>query len=140
MAPEKRKRGIEPDNVRPEKKPKPSKPATKSTAPKEEPAFQRGGASLLTPLEKKQIQVLATRDALFEQSTGQKARNAEFGDDEDQEDGISEPTTAPAKAKRRTKVRCDQNGEVADPEQSGIRIESLSYKVRLCKCPQKHNS
>jgi len=133
MAPEKRKRVKEatrPDNDRPEKKPKTSKPVSKLVAPKEEPAFQRGGASILTPLEQKQIQVQATRDALFEQSTGQKARNTEFGEDENDEDVIAEPAAALAKTKRRNPRRPERNGSMPGPEDSGIRIEALSYKVR----------
>lgn len=133
MAPEKRKRAVEatrPDDDRPEKKPKTSKPVSKLVAPKEEPAFQRGGASILTPLEQKQIQVQATRDALFEQSTGQKARNIEFGEDENEEDGLAEPTAALAKRKRRTQKKSERNGSMPGTEDSGIRIEALSYKVR----------
>lgn len=134
MASEKRKRVREeatrPNNDRPEKKPKTSKPVSKLVVPKEEPAFQRGGASILTPLEQKQIQVQATRDALFEQSTGQKARNTEFGDDENEQDEIAEPTAALAKTKRRNPKRPERNGSMPGPEDSGIRIEALSYKVR----------
>lgn len=134
MAPEKRKRIIEeakrPNNDRPVKKPKTSKPVSKLVAPKEEPAFQRGGASILTPLEQKQIQVQATRDALFEQSTGQKARNTEFGNDEFEEDEVAEPTAALAKTKRRNPKRSERNGSMPGPEDSVIRIEALSYKVR----------
>jgi len=140
MAPEKRKRVREatrPDNDRPEKKPKTSKPLSKPVsrlvAPKEEPAFQRGGASILTPLEQKQIQVQATRDALFEQSTGQKARNTEFGEDENEEDGIAEPATALAKAKRSNPKRPERNWSMPGPEDSAVRIEALSYKVRYCR-------
>jgi len=134
MAPEKRKRvreATKPDNGRPEKKPKVSKPTSRLIAPREEPAFKRGGASILTPLEQKQIQVQATRDALFEQSTGQKARNTEFGDDENEEDS----TAAPAKVKRRKAPKHDRNGESAGHEEPDVRIEGLSYKVRMCWCP-----
>jgi len=136
MALEKRKRvreATEPDNDRPEKKPKPSKPVSRLVAPKEEPAFQRGGASILTPLEQKQIQVQATRDVLFEQRTGQKARNIEFGEDENEEDGIAEPAAALRKFKRKTPKRPERNGSMPEPEESGIRIEALGYKVRYCR-------
>ena len=39
----------------------------------EEAAFPRGGASVLTPLEHKQINIDATRDVLFEQEAASKA-------------------------------------------------------------------
>lgn len=138
MALEKRKRVKEPtrpDNDRPEKKPKVTKPTSRLVAPKEEPAFQRGGASILTPLEQKQIQVQATRDALFEQSTGQKARNTEFEDDENEEDGTTGTAAAPAKAKRRKLPKNDRSMESVGPEEPHVRIEGLSYKVRNRWCP-----
>ena len=130
MASEKRKRAREPESDRAEKKPKPSKPTSRLTGPKEEPAFQRGGASILTPLEQKQVQVQATRDALFEQSTGQKARNTEYGDDETEEDVYVEPTAAPANTKRKRTVRRNGEEPSATLLGSGVRIEGLSYRVR----------
>ena len=130
MASEKRKRAREPETDRAEKKPKPSKPTSRLTGPKEEPAFQRGGASILTPLEQKQIQFQATRDALFEQSTGQKARNTEYGDDENEEEAYIEPTAAPANTKRKRTVRRDRDESSASLKGSGVRIEGLSYRVR----------
>ena len=130
MASEKRKRARGPESDRAEKKPKASKPTSRLTGPKEEPAFQRGGASILTPLEQKQIQVQATRDALFEQSTGQKARNTEYGDDENEEEVHVEPTAAPANTKRKRTVRRDRDEPSASLKGSGVRIEGLSYRVR----------
>lgn len=133
MAPEKRKRGKDPEETRPEKKPKSSKPTSRLTGPKEEPAFQRGGASILTPLEQKQIQVQATRDTLFEQSTGQKARNTEFGDDENDEEAILEPTTAPPKIKDKRTVKSDRSNRGSQLQSTGVRIEGLSYRVLAIK-------
>src|SRR5271163_964569 len=40
----------------------------------EEVAFPRGGASILTPLEHKQIQIEATRDVLFEQQGAKSSK------------------------------------------------------------------
>src|ERR1700712_1393200 len=45
----------------------------------EEAAFPRGGASLLTPLEHKQIQIEATRDVLFEQQSSKSSKKVENG-------------------------------------------------------------
>lgn len=129
MAPEKRKRALESDHVRPDKKSKPTKSAPKLIAPREEPAFQRGGASVLTPLEHKQIQIQAKRDALFEQSTGQKARNTEYEDEENEDDAKIEPSDAPGKPKANTKVKRKRAKETEEEEAPGVRIEGLSYKV-----------
>src|SRR5262245_9633609 len=43
-------------------------PAQKSIFKDEEKSFPRGGASVLTPLEHKQIQIKANQDVLFEQA------------------------------------------------------------------------
>jgi len=55
----------------------------------EQPAFPRGGAGLLTPLEKKQIQAKATRDAIAEHKKerdlfGSSSRPAAEDSEEDQ--------------------------------------------------------
>ena len=135
MALEKRKRATESDNVRPEKKSKPSKPTSKLVVPREEPAFQRGGASILTPLEKKQIQVQATSDALFEQKTGQKAKNPEFDEDENEDDVDIDERKIPAKPKANTKAKRKRPKGAEKEEVSSLRIEGLSYKVFVTKSP-----
>ena len=56
----------------------------------EEPAFPRGGASVLTSLEQKQIRIEATQDVLFEQSTSKQKADGEMTE----EDDASRPTTA----------------------------------------------
>lgn len=84
----------------------------------EETAFPRGGASILTPLEHKQIHIDATRDVLFEQ-TASRAK---------EEDG--EAATAPGGKKRKPKSKGKKGEEVKGDEDDQIRIEGLSYKVR----------
>lgn len=129
MALEKRKRALERDGDRPEKKSKSSKSTSKLVTPKEEPAFQRGGADILTPLEKKQIQSQASRDALFEQSTGQRVRNPEF-EDEQHEDGVDiDQGRVPSKPKANTKAKRMRPKGAEKEEAAGVRIEGLSYKV-----------
>lgn len=116
---------------RPSKRPRPDETDAKSSAkvphvPKisrireEEVAFPRGGASLLTPLEHKQIQIEATRDVLFEQQgkTSQADGNGE--DDE---------AAGPAKKKSKSKGKSKKGKEATEPEEEGIKIEGLSYKV-----------
>lgn len=88
----------------------------------EEVAFPRGGASVLTPLEHKQIQIEATRDVLFEQQ-GQASQAEADGEDE---------AARPAKRKTRTKGNSKKGKEDAEPEDQSVKIEGLSYKV----CPK----
>jgi hypothetical protein len=86
----------------------------------EEPAFPRGGASVLTPLEHKQIQIEATREVLFEQNA--KASKLSKPDDEDED--------APRpKKKSKSKGKGKKGVENAEPEEEIIKIEGLSYKV-----------
>lgn len=128
MAPIKRKGSGESESTRPEKKHKTSTPGTKlSVLRSEEPAFPRGGASVLTPLEHKQIQIQATRDVLFEQNTGKKSARNEFEDDENEEDQPNHAESAPPKAKRKKGSKKGKSVEVN--EEAGVRIEGLSYKV-----------
>ncbi|CAK7263833.1 rRNA bioproteinsis protein rrp5 [Sporothrix epigloea] len=81
----------------------------------DEPLFPRGGGSILTPLEYKQIQVQAKNDALFDQHTGAAT---------DQVDALS-------KKKQKSKRKIDDKPTGA-PTTSGVKIESLNYK-RLVK-------
>ena len=131
MAPVKRKHDRSNDSPRPEKKQKQKqKPATTmlSVLRKEEPAFPRGGASILTPLEQKQIQVQAKQDVLFEQSTGKKPKRDEFEEEEGDENAhmASAPTT---KTKRKSRTAQKKGRKDAMIMESSVRIEGLSYKV-----------
>lgn len=83
----------------------------------EEPAFPRGGASVLTPLEHKQIQIEATRDVLFEQGTRSSKP--------DEEDGEAPRPKKKSKPQGKNK----KGSEVAEPEEETVKIEGLSYKV-----------
>ncbi|TKA23532.1 hypothetical protein B0A50_07110 [Salinomyces thailandicus] len=99
------------------------RPIAKSILQQEDRSFPRGGASVLTPLEHRQIKAQAERDVLFEQQTGQKAPHQE-------EDGdLFDPNEAeavPAKKKRKLK----EGGKDGGPKVpgSGIKIHGLSYK------------
>jgi rRNA biogenesis protein RRP5 len=86
----------------------------------EEAAFPRGGASVLTPLEHKQIQIEATRDVLFEQQSAKAARGG------DPEAGESAPAVA---KKKKTKGKGKKGSEPAAEEEDKIVIEGLNYKV-----------
>jgi rRNA biogenesis protein RRP5 len=96
----------------------------------EEPSFPRGGGSVLTPLERKQIQIQATRDVLFEQkgpnnSAGGFAED-DLDEDVDMEDAAQGTVTAKKSRKSKNKKRDDQE----KPTKDGVRIEGLSFKVR----------
>ena len=118
------------------KKPKraPAENPQPSLLAKEEPSFPRGGASILTPLEHRQIKIQAANDLLFEQSGKKRAPSEDFFDAEDQEnDGGDEPK-AKAKARDRgNKERSAKKVRKADSrpvEEKPTRIEGLSFKVR----------
>ncbi|OBT77441.1 hypothetical protein VF21_04208 [Pseudogymnoascus sp. 05NY08] len=87
-------------------------------AKEEEAAFPRGGASVLTPLEHKQINIDATRDVLFEHETASRAKA----------DGDSEAATSHGGKKRKQKSKGAKDANVKGDEGDDIRIEGLSYK------------
>ena len=76
----------------------------------EEPMFPRGGGSVLTPLEQKQIQLEAKADAMREEEfqTGGK----------------------PQKKKRKMLVKGDKKSDKKVDEEELVKVESLSFKVR----------
>ena len=127
MAPVKRKVIDKAEDARPSKKPRAAAPTP--WIPKEEPAFPRGGASVLTPLEHKQIQIQAKQDVLFEQTTGQKAPKKDFeDDDEDEENFPPENANGNAKSKGKSKSRQKKAKAGVLPQEKNVRIEGLSYK------------
>lgn len=79
----------------------------------DEPLFPRGGGSVLTPLEYKQIQVQAKSDALFDQQTN----------------GAADKADGSAKKKQKGKRKLDAAAAGAKPADDGPKIESLNYKV-----------
>ncbi|KAJ5546028.1 hypothetical protein N7494_003613 [Penicillium frequentans] len=100
----------------------------------DEPSFPRGGASVLTPLERKQIQIQATKDVLFEQkgSKGPKKSTRKPDDDNDDEDDEDvemedDDTTAPAKKSRKKKTKGKKSDDKEKSEKT-VRIEPLSFK------------
>jgi rRNA biogenesis protein RRP5 len=97
------------------------KPVAKTVLSQEERAFPRGGASVLTPIEQKQIEARAERDVLFEQQTGQKPVRREGDDDFFSED---DEAAAPKSGKNK-KGKKSSGLKIAG---SGIKIQSLSYK------------
>lgn len=96
------------------------RPAKISKIREEDAPFPRGGASLLTPLEHKQIQIEATRDVLFEQQ-GAKSKNPNANDDDGQ--------TVRKQKKSKSKKKSRKGTEATEQEEEAVKIEGLSYKV-----------
>lgn len=124
-----RKSDVGTDDAKPAKAPA----AKADIAPKKsvfadgEKAFPRGGASVLTPLEHKQIQIKATQDVLFEQAGGVKKKGgAGLSDDEGGSDVDMEDAPKAGKKRKSKKGKKD-----VQEEEAGIKVEGLSYKVRL---------
>ncbi|KAF2088033.1 nucleic acid-binding protein [Saccharata proteae CBS 121410] len=115
----KRQRKSEDGNAKPAKQEKPAQP---SLLKLEESAFPRGGASVLTPLEHKQIQNEATRDVLFEQSSKRAAKDAKSDDEMGDGDVAAEKSS-----KKRRKGKNNKKG-AAEETEAKTKIEGLSYK------------
>jgi len=79
----------------------------------EEPLFPRGGGSILSPLEQKQIQLQAKADALFDTASGGTHTQAE----------------RPAK-KKRAAPKDGVRGGGSEPNDDAVKIEDLNFKVR----------
>ncbi|KAK2823898.1 hypothetical protein FQN49_007508, partial [Arthroderma sp. PD_2] len=126
-------------NKKPAKEQKETAKGTKSdtnTAPKaapismlrdEQPAFPRGGNSVLTPLERKQIQIQATKDVLFEQkgNTGAEFANS---DGEGSVHEVENKKDTRTKLKKRKAKSTKTKDEPAAAAKQGVKIESLTYK------------
>lgn len=95
----------------------------KSVLQQEERSFPRGGASVLTPIEEKQVRAQAERDVLYEQRTGQKAPR-----DEDDGDLFDAEEESAAQVKK-TKKKVKKGAEHGKKEPAGTRIQGLSYKT-----------
>lgn len=104
---------------------KPESSAQKSIFKDEETAFPRGGASVLTPLEHKQIQIKATQDVLFEQAGGIK-RGGDDGLSDQGSDTAEEERKKAAKKRKSKKSKTAQDEEVKEPK---VKAEGLTAKV-----------
>lgn len=103
-------------------------PVKASILQQEERAFPRGGASVLTPLEHKQIKIQAERDVLFEQSGNKKQKTENYSDDEDEDAAAgADSAAAPSKKKRKTKAE-KRAAKSADDSKPSVKIHGLSYK------------
>ncbi|OGE47522.1 hypothetical protein PENARI_c042G01624 [Penicillium arizonense] len=98
----------------------------------DEPSFPRGGASVLTPLERKQIQIQANKDVLFEQKGSQKPSKKPSTTFEDESDNDvemeDEETTTTSKKSRKKKTKGKKPTDKDSTEKQEVRIEGLSFK------------
>jgi rRNA biogenesis protein RRP5 len=117
------------ENVKPARSETRSQPASILKA--EQPAFPRGGAGLLTPLEKKQIQAKATRDAIAEH----KREKDLFGssskpavEDSEAEGFPSDADDLTQKSSKKTLTKKKRQATDGDLHEPGVRTESLTFK------------
>ncbi|PWW72721.1 nucleic acid-binding protein [Tuber magnatum] len=94
-------------------KPEPAKPSTLRASKDEETSFPRGGGSVLTPLEFKQISNDAAKDVLFETENA-KAKSTK------------KPMREELKKDKKSKKEESKKGD-----KKGIKAEGLSYKRLL---------
>lgn len=116
----------------------PSKPTTERSAQKsifqeDERAFPRGGASVLTPLEHKQIQVKANQDVLFEQAGLKRG-----GDDVLSEEGSKAGDDAPKVSKISRSKKSKKMHEEEATERK-LKAEGLTLKVCSTVCSMGYN-
>ncbi|WEW57436.1 rRNA biogenesis protein rrp5 [Emydomyces testavorans] len=105
-----------------------SKPTTVSMLRDEAPAFPRGGNNALTPLERKQIQIQATRDVFFEQTGKSKGRMLDI-DSEIEEEGEDAKKAVDIKSVRKKQKGKKHKKSAEEPAKpQGPRIESLGFK------------
>ncbi|KAL1837088.1 hypothetical protein VTJ49DRAFT_4298 [Mycothermus thermophilus] len=89
----------------------PAKPPATALVTKEEaPLFPRGGGSILTPLEQKQISIQAKQDVLFEEQSASKKKK-----------------DVSTKRKRR-KSHADEADKKLAKDEDAVKVESLNFK------------
>lgn len=121
-----------------------SKPTDLSVLRDDEPAFPRGGSSVLTPLERKQIQIQAQKDVLFEQRGSKKSQNVEDDDDDDEGNddvdmGDADDAAAKKPRKQRKTKAAKKKADKEASEKKGVRVEGLNFKVCLRNNARFHN-
>jgi rRNA biogenesis protein RRP5 len=109
---------------------KDQKPRPVSVLTKEQPAFPRGGASLLTPLERKQIRAKAARDADREQKPTEDlfGRGDGAPDTESDEGERAKIETQPKRRERQRTKGKKKSDSTAASTKAEVQIGGLSYK------------
>ena len=91
---------------------KPVNAPTVSRLKDEEPLFPRGGGSVLSPLEHRQISIQAKQDVLFEQQSSQGTKKTEQ-----------------SSKRRKSKASKNKSSSGTRLAEDVVRIESLNYQV-----------
>lgn len=126
--PNKRTKPAKHDSFSSEEK-KPQKEKTVSILSKDQQAFPRGGASLLTPLERKQIHAKATRDAEREYKHTEDLfgkSGARLDSDNDSEGSVGADVQVKQRKKKQRKDKT--RSETSVTQSAEIQIGGLSYK------------
>lgn len=114
----------------PPAKTKSTKPNPASVLAQEQPAFPRGGASLLTPVERKQIQAKASRDVARERKPTQdlfgKDSAAQLSDTSDEEGSLPADQVVKKDSKKSKKEK--RRRESATAQTSESKAGGLNYK------------
>lgn len=103
-----------PDSTKAPKQ-KPAEGAAVSRLKEEEPLFPRGGGSVLSPLEHRQISIQAKQDVLFEQQSTQGTKKSEK-----------------SLSRKKSKTPKNKSSDGARSKEDGVKVESLNYE-RLVK-------
>ncbi|RMD43542.1 hypothetical protein DV735_g1530, partial [Chaetothyriales sp. CBS 134920] len=118
-------------SVKEETKPKKERAPVKSVLSKEQAPFPRGGADVLTPIEKKQIQAQAVRDAVKEQAGSSDLFSSTAAPDNDsagEEKGANGKSEQPKDRKKKNASRKKSKKAEADAEPETTKISGLAYK------------
>ncbi|PVI02391.1 hypothetical protein DM02DRAFT_612945 [Periconia macrospinosa] len=89
----------------------------------EEKSFPRGGASVLTPLEHKQIQIKANQDVLFEQAGLKRSGDNDLSDQGSQDGNEDAPKVSKKKKSKKSKSALGES-----PDERKIKADGLSLK------------
>lgn len=100
-----------PDSTKAPKQ-KPAEGAAVSRLKEEEPLFPRGGGSVLSPLEHRQISIQAKQDVLFEQQSTQGTKKSEK-----------------SLSRKKSKTPKNKSSDGARSKEDGVKVESLNYEV-----------
>lgn len=97
---------------------------------KEEAAFPRGGGSILTPLEYKEVTNQAVKDVLFETGAGGSSKSGGRGPDGDVDMDSEEKKPRHKKRKTEHSKKSITKVDTEKVENTGPKVEGLSFKVR----------
>lgn len=96
---------------------------------KEEAVFPRGGGSVLTPLEYKEVTNQAVKDVLFETGASSSSKSGERDAEGDVD--MDSAGKKPKHKRRKTEhAKKDQRKGDEKEEDTGPKVEGLSFKVR----------